>query len=475
MKSKNERSEVREWAEREFGDIEFGDVRREERAVMIATAMASNPSKSLPEIFGRRYDLKATYTFFRHERVVPDEIQAGHREKVLERMKEAGNYLLIEDTSEMSWCGNKAIEGLGPIGEGRAGMQGFHLHTTLAVVWPGNKIKEGEKRPPVEILGLADQQYNVRKKRPAGEKEMARKKRERESQWWEDTSHRIGEAPDKKESKWVRVCDRGADAYETMISCEQNNHRYVIRAAQDRSLTDEQGHQQTGKLFGKARQSAALAESRLELRARAGQPARTARLNVSVTPVWLRSPQRPGKGPGCLKPIRCNVVRVWEPEPPQGIKALEWILLTDLAVDSAGQALEIGLMYSTRWLIEDFHKALKTGTKAEQLQLETVQGLFAAIAFKSIVALRLIDLRERLRIAPDAAAEESELSEIALKVLKAALRRPINTVRDVALGLGRLGGHLNRKADGLPGWQTLWRGMSKLNSLVEGALLAIEL
>lgn len=475
MKSKNERSEAREWAEREFGEIELGDVRREERAVMIAAAMAANPNKSLPEIFSRRYDLKATYTFFRHERVVPDEIQAGHREKVVERMKEGGNYLLIEDTSEMSWCGNKAIEGLGPIGEGKAGMQGFHLHTTLAVVWAGNEIQEGQKRPPVEILGIADQQYNVRKKRPAGEKEMARKNRERESQWWEETSYRIGEAPDNEESTWVRVCDRGADAYETMVSCEQNNHRYVIRAAQDRSLTDEQGHQQTGKLFETARQSAPITETVLKLRARAKQPARTARLNISVTSVWLRSPQRPGKRPGCLKPIKCNVVRIWEPEPPPGIEALEWILLTDLAVDSPSQALEIGLMYSTRWLIEDFHKALKTGTKAEQLQLETVQGLFAAIAFKSIVALRLIDLRERLRIAPDAAAEESGLSEIELKVLKAALRRPISTVRDVALGLGRLGGHLNRKADGLPGWQTLWRGMSKLNSLVEGALLAIEL
>jgi hypothetical protein len=31
--------------------------------------------------------------------------------------------------------------------------------------------------------------------------------------------------------------------------------------------------------------------------------------------------------------------------------------------------------------------------------------------------------------------------------------------------VGRLGGHLNRKSDGLPGWQTLWHGMTKLGLL----------
>jgi hypothetical protein len=37
-------------------------------------------------------------------------------------------------------------------------------------------------------------------------------------------------------------------------------------------------------------------------------------------------------------------------------------------------------------LIEEFHKALKTGTKAEELQLETAESLFAAIAIKSMRA-----------------------------------------------------------------------------------------
>jgi hypothetical protein len=53
--------------------------------------------------------------------------------------------------------------------------------------------------------------------------------------------------------------------------------------------------------------------------------------------------------------------------------------------------------------------------------------------------------------------------------------RPLRTVREVALAIGRLGGHLNRTRDGLPGWQTLWHEMNTLHVLVEGILIAHRL
>ena len=91
------------------------------------------------------------------------------------------------------------------------------------------------------------------------------------------------------------------------------------------------------------------------------------------------------------------------------------------------------------------------------------------------MALRLPDLRERLRLAPDAPAEQAGLSELELTVLGQSVKRPLKTVRDVALAIGRLGGQMNRKSDGLPGWLTLLRGMTKLNDLVEGARIALKL
>jgi hypothetical protein len=62
-----------------------------------------------------------------------------------------------------------------------------------------------------------------------------------------------------------------------------------------------------------------------------------------------------------------------------------------------------------------------------------------------------------------------------LAVLRARTSRSIKKVKDVALAIGRMGGHMNRKEDGMPGWQTLWRGMERLSLLVEGVRLARKL
>lgn len=91
------------------------------------------------------------------------------------------------------------------------------------------------------------------------------------------------------------------------------------------------------------------------------------------------------------------------------------------------------------------------------------------------MALRLLDLREHLRVAPAQPAAQCGLEALELKVLQLQTLRNIETVQDVALALGHLGGHLNRKSDGMPGWQVLWRGMQQLQTLVEGVRLASKL
>jgi Transposase Tn5 dimerisation domain len=191
--------------------------------------------------------------------------------------------------------------------------------------------------------------------------------------------------------------------------------------------------------------------------------------------VALSAPWRPGHGRDRHRPIKCTAVRVWEATAPDTGERLEWILLCDANVQHFAQAHACALQYSTRWMIEEYHKALKTGLGAERLQLESAERLFAAVAIMSVVALRLLELRERLRRHPDAAAEQAGLHPLELEVLRVKSGRQLYTVREVALAIGRLGGHLNRKSDGLPGWQTLWHGMNTLHALVEGVLIAYRL
>jgi len=445
----------------------LGDCRRRQRAMTIVKAMRDAPGKSIPALFESPYQIKACYEFFKHPKATPENIQAEHRALVREEMTR-GTILLPEDTTDMTWPGNEPVQGLGPIGVGAEGLQGFRLHSTLALRWP-EPNEPGAKRPPVQALGLADQIYHVRKPRP--EKEPARsparhQDRWRESALWSEATERLGRPPET--ARWERVCDREADIYEFLHGCREAGHGFIVRAAQNRVARDAETNEQS-RLFTQARQAPPLGTFLLELRARPGQPARVAPMTVSVAGALdILSPQRPGCGPGQLPPVRCWVVRAWETAPPEGNAPLEWILLHDRPVKTFDAALEVMLKYQTRWLIEEFHKALKTGLGAERLQLTAASRLFAAISLMSVVALELIDLRERVRLHPEAPASESGLSPLELRLLAARLKRELHTVRDVALALGRLGGHMNRKADGMPGWITLWRGLRELHVLIQG-------
>jgi Transposase DNA-binding/Transposase Tn5 dimerisation domain len=473
----------RAWAEDQFEGATLAHPAREARLVTLAAAMATDPGQSIPRLFTRPYDVKAAYGLFDHPEATPDHIQAGHRRLVRDRVSRPGEYLLIEDTTAVSYRGRLPIAGLGSVGHSSEGQKAFLLHSVLAVTWPGSAIPDAHgHRPGVEVLGLLDQQYDIRvphapgvDPRTGGPKVKVTYKSVKTPQdWgaWERATARIGDAPPRDDVRWVRVCDREADIYEYLCGCRARGHGFVVRAAQDRAIVDPATGARAGCLFARVRSQAALGSFPLELRSRGGEAARTATLSVAAVLVGLKAPPRRGDTSALPRRLEVTAVRVWEAAPPEGVKAIEWVLLCDAAVTTWAEAQDRALQYACRWLIEDWHKALKTGMGAERLQLEEGHRLFAAVAVMSVVALRLIGLRERVRVAPEEPAEASGLSALELEVLRAKLNKPLLTVAEVVLGVGRLGGHLNRKGDGLPGWQTLWHGMTRLRHLVEGVRLA---
>lgn len=449
----------------------LGDRRLLRRAAFIVERMALCPGASIPRLFDHRRPVKAAYEFFDHPQATPENLHAGHNEVVRRAATQKGGVLLlIEDTSEFAFKDREPIEGLGPVSPGGKGSQGFHPHSVLCARPPQEGLySSSARREPLEIIGLLHQEYYIRKPRPKGEKKsdsFATRQRGRESQLWERSTGVIGRAP--ASTRFIRIGDRGADIYLSLRRYEDLGHGYVIRASRDRALIDDEEN-----LFEKARSQRFFEGSMtVYLRARGGQKARNAELKIAASKVRLRSPQLPGHKAGKLAPIDCTILRVAEPNPPAGVEPLEWLLLTDEAVETFEQARETALRYASRWIIEDYHKALKSGLGAENLQLETKERLFAAIA---LMALRLIDLRERARLTPDAPAAQSGLSELHLKILSHKLSKKLPTVRDVALAIGRLGGHMNRKGDGMPGIKTLWLGMTTLEAITEGARLAFQM
>lgn len=229
--------EEADWAQRHFGGANMSDVRRVHRLVKVGQAMAENPGATIPELCETPYDVKAAYLLFKHPEATPENLQAGHRKLVRARLRGEGVWLLIEDTSELSWVTKRPIPGLGPVGSSAKNVLGFLLHSVLAVRWEHEGRLEHYARPALEVVGLAEQLYEVRKPIPdheTGNGSRERWDRERESHVWSTCSKHLGPAPEGV--RWVRVCDRGADIYEFLLECLELGHGFVVRAAQDRVL-----------------------------------------------------------------------------------------------------------------------------------------------------------------------------------------------------------------------------------------------
>ena len=223
-----------------------------------------------------------------------------------------------------------------------------------------------------------------------------------------------------------------------------------VRAAQDRRLVTGGGSLTTLRAAGAMGAATVL----------------TQQGEVVVCVAWRELELLPPRnGPAGRAPIRVWGVRVWN-------DALEWLLLTTLPVESLDQALEIIAWYARRWTVEEFHKAWKTGCRAEQRQLEEADRLVPLLGALAIVAIRLLGLRDAARC--DGAAP-ADVPETTIRVLAAKLQQPAEcfaTNRDFLRGVARLGGFLARKSDGEPGWQTIWKGWFVLMILVEGYELA---
>jgi hypothetical protein len=466
------------WARTHFAKARMGHFSRTCRVETIAAAMATHPGASIPQLFSRTYDVEAAYTLFDHHSATPDNLQHGHRAWVHDQLRQPGTYLLFEDTTTMSFSHRlQDVPGLGPVGDGSDGLQGFFLHSVLAVRLGDARSRtvEGglQSDAGVVVVGLADQQYYLRTPRPEREVRgcgvQARSRRPRESQRWMRSTTRLGPAPDDPRVGWIRVADAEADIHDYFRECIENGYQFVVRLCQDRVVVDEETRDRLGFLWETAAAAPAVTDYRLKLRARPGQAARTALVSVSFGPITVRAPAHHGRA---AAPVSCWFVRAWEASPPATVdQPLEWVLACGFPVETVEEALRAVAIYAHRPFIEEFHKGLKTGLGAERLQLETGSRLCAAVAVMSVVTLRLLDLRERARVRPEAPAEESGLDALERELLSRHLNRRLVTVRDVVLAVGRLGGHMNRKQDGLPGWLTLHRGMKVLRQMAAGVRL----
>jgi hypothetical protein len=413
------------WAATQFGSADLGDARRTGRLVSTMAAIARAPDESLPRQLGSIAGAKAAYRLFDCGAVTREAVMDPHLAQCRAAAARHPIVLMVHDDTTLDFSTHRRLQGAGRVGDDRG--TGFLAHSCLAVL------------PTGETLGLVHQTIWARP--PKGVTCQTR-----ESAVWADTIATIGRPP--AGSLFVSVGDRGADVFKHLESVRDTGA--VIRAAQDRQLADGGGS------LTALRATRAMGASTVV----------TQQGEAVVCVAWRELELLPPRnGPAGRAPIRVSGVRVWN-------DTLEWLLLTTRPVESLDQALEIIAWYTRRWMIEEFHKAWKTGCRAEQRQLEEADRLVPLLGALAIVAVRLLGLRDAARRDGTAPVD---MPETTIRILAAKLQQPaeyFTTNRDFLRGVARLGGFLARKSDGDPGWQTIWKGWFVLMILVEGYELA---
>jgi hypothetical protein len=452
-----------------FWGAELGDERRTRRLIQVATAFAQGgggeAGGTITSVIRDWHQAKAAYRLLDRPQVNHQAVLAGHFALTLEATAAPGEYLLIEDSSVLAYPGLKQTRGLGPIGEDYT--RGLWMHSTLVVKMDWEKDQQ-------ELLGLLGQRVWARPLPGAGSGQGSKQGRRRrwagasagapggrESERWMAALEAAG-GP-LGDTRWTYVADRESDIYECFQSAFVNGWSYVIRAAHPRALA---GRWAGSDLFAAAGAAPLRGTFQLEL----PRQGRTARLQVRSTSLELRGPLRPG---GRLENHTTNVVEVREIDPPNGQEPLHWVLLTDYPVDTLEQCLRVVRAYRCRWLVEEWHKAMKSGLKVEASQLSDARRLSALIAILSVVAVFLVQHKLAARTDPQAPLPSGEVDPTMLTVLrKIDPPRGRPTRGWFWIAIAKLGGFPARKGDGHPGWLTLWRGWQTLMILMRGHELA---
>lgn len=431
------------WASEELGGIDLGDARLNKRTVLLAERLAQSPSDSIPDACQGWAEIQAAYRLFDHESVDFWSILNPHIQCTMQRMAAAPVVLCLQDTTTLDFNGQD-IDGLGPLQY--ESQKGLLLHPTYVVT------------PEREPLGLIDSWNWARElkhkdgKRPDGI---------RESERWVEGYERICEsAAQLPDTRCVYVGDRESDMLALMRRAVALDHPadWLVRARHDRALPDGK------KLFASVSEQEAMGTVRFRFRPRRGVKERDVVQHVYVQRVTVSDKK------GEAVEATCVIAR--EQNPPQGMKPVEWRLLSNRSVGDLKQAAELINWYRSRWEIEMYFDILKNGCKVQSLQLKRLARLEVALAIFMIVAWRINRLMRLGRHCPDMEAslvfEADEIRAAYAMNRKELPKDKVPTINEVVRLVAMAGGFIGRKADADPGAKTLWRGIEKIMTFADG-------
>jgi hypothetical protein len=450
----------------EYSELVLPDRRLTERVKSFVSSAWNSPAASLPKMLEDSARLEGAYRLLNNGRVGFEALRRPHRERTARRAHEQGSVVVVHDTTDIKTAYAEPDE----VGYLNTGKSGYRAHVSLAMC-----VEPDRPARPLGVLGV-ETLFNPNppsakgtKKKPPKRQQMVHSKDKASLRW-----HRGIEASAEALegcSSVVHVADREADDYTLFWKVLQLQQDFVIRLRNDRmarevgdeildgewSLLHVIAAEMTGEFCRMVPLSKRGAKG-ITVRAKTHPPReeRCAKLHYGASEVELKKPRNL---PADEYPpsLHLWLVRVWEEKPPAGEKAIEWLLLTSEPCEGATEIARVVDIYRSRWMIEDFNKALKTGCALEERQLESRHALLNLLALMIPIAVHLLWLRTCARDMPDAPATDV-LTPLQLTVIRHLAHRKLPehpTAAQALWSLAGIGGHIAN--NGWPGWQVLGR------------------
>ena len=440
----------------------------------MATRAVESPSGKVSEVFAEDRERQGAYDLLETGHVDPVALSVALGEVAAGRAAAESFAFVAVDGSSLSLPDRAGAKDFGSVGCLKENGRGLKVISALGIT------------PEGVPLGLFAQQWWARtqakpqsSRKKKSKRNRKRKVEEKETRYWlnviEEASAR---AKETNAALWFQL-DREADNRDILLKLAQTGQRFTVRGSWNR-LIEATGNDKQYLRQWLDRQAPG-GEYLLDVAAGPKRTARQARMVVRWGSVVLCLRNARGKAKRPLK-----VCAVWAREEgtcPAGEKPLDWLLLTNVVIDTLEDACYVIYGYTQRWKVEEFHKTWKSGAcNVERTQLRSQQAVRIWATILAAVAVRIERLKALSRADPEqpASIEFTSHELRALILLKRRIKKrnervpgAMPTIGQATLWVAQLGGYTGKSSGGPPGSITIRRGLDRLLPAVQ-LLQALE-
>jgi hypothetical protein len=423
-----------------FGHAQLGDTRLRDRLVMLAAGCFKAPAGTVTSVFSDVAEREGAYRFLENPRVAASAVMAAQAAATALVARAEPFIFVPVDGSSLTLTDRAGRREVGVVGAHKFKARGLIVVSALGVGADGTP------------LGLLGQSWWTR--------DRAKKGARRELRYSTDVVDEVLTVMSEKAPTtqvWLQL-DRLYDAQLVLEHLADKDTLFTVRANHNRRLHTPGKNTRT-YVANRIRRSPIIGRHTVEVPAANGLPARIAELDVRVVATVI-SAKRKSK---TRCPIALTYVEVREPKRRKGLR---WTLITNASVETLDDAIKVVDGYTTRWRIEEFHRAWKRGVcRVEETQLRGRQAIIKWATILGAVAARATRLTYLARSKPDLPArDEFSPLEMAAAVLLSKRHPDVDrfTLAEMVDLVAKLGGYTGKSSGGPPGATTLARGLRRV-------------